>query len=436
MKILHVAHGFPPETIGGTERAVQALASAMQRAGHDVTVVAGSLEVAPPARVGEQRAGELRVLRLHRDDLYFESWFKAWAPGVSAAFAELLARERPDVVHVHHWLRLSSDLVRIARAAGCAAVVTLHDHYPVLATPPRPADLRAPIPPAVPSYVSAEEAAEAFAFHRRDFAAEIAAAHVRCAPSRSHAASVQELAPAPLGATQITPPPLLERPARRRAAPGPRKRRLATWGALYPDKGVDTVIDALRQVGGGWSLEVHGAAPDPRYGEEIAQRARGLPVAFHGNFRARDLEEMPADYAVLPSRCHESYGLTLDEALLLGLPVLAADLPVYRERAPASSCAFFTPGDPASLAALLRDEARLQRLTAPPAPHPVTAEAAAQQLLALYARARSAPRTPCDPTEMDRERALLLFRRAERRLWTALQQPDPPAPPPSFLGDA
>src|SRR5262249_3032264 len=144
--------------------------------------------------------------------------------------------------------------------------------------------------------------------------------------------------------------------------------------------------------------------------------------------------EMPADYAVLPSRCHESYGLTLDEALLLGLPILASDLPVYRERAPTTACAFFAPGDAASLAALLRDEAKLQRLALPPAPNPVTAAAA--QLLALYASARKEPRTASALPNTDRERALLLFRRAERRLWTALQQPHPPAPPPTFLGGA
>ena len=118
MKILHVAHGFPPETLGGTERGVESLARAMQQKGHDVAVVAGSLQQAPTERVDREDYDGLPVLRMHRDDLYFESWFKCYAPGVSAAFEMLLAEQRADVVHVHHWIRLTSDLVRLAKAAA------------------------------------------------------------------------------------------------------------------------------------------------------------------------------------------------------------------------------------------------------------------------------------------------------------------------------
>ena len=47
MKIFLVLHGFPPETRGGTERAVEALGRAMQAAGHEVIVVADSLAQGP-----------------------------------------------------------------------------------------------------------------------------------------------------------------------------------------------------------------------------------------------------------------------------------------------------------------------------------------------------------------------------------------------------
>ena len=78
MKIFQVLHGFPPELIGGTERVVESLARAMQAAGHDVTVICGSLELGSPDRVDPFELDGLRGLRLHRDDLYFESWFKAY----------------------------------------------------------------------------------------------------------------------------------------------------------------------------------------------------------------------------------------------------------------------------------------------------------------------------------------------------------------------
>src|SRR5690606_18788660 len=107
MNVLHVVHGFPPETSGGTERTVEALARAMQRLGCTVTVAAGSLRLGNPGEPTREDHDGLPVLRLHRDDLWFESWFKTFSPPLSEGFARLLARLQPDVVHVHHWLRLT-----------------------------------------------------------------------------------------------------------------------------------------------------------------------------------------------------------------------------------------------------------------------------------------------------------------------------------------
>jgi glycosyltransferase involved in cell wall biosynthesis len=133
MRILIVVHGLPPELHGGTENAAVALARALADLGHAVTVFAGSdahagswhVEEFEESRPGAARP--LRFVRLQREDLYYGHWQKALHPGVSAFFRELLARERPDVVHLHHWQRLSRDLVATATRARVPAVVTLHD---------------------------------------------------------------------------------------------------------------------------------------------------------------------------------------------------------------------------------------------------------------------------------------------------------------------
>src|SRR5690606_6888586 len=223
----------------------------MQHQGHDVAVVSGSLEQAPTTRVDERRAGSLRVLDLHRDDLWFERWEKTWSPGVSATFAALLERERPGVVHVHHWLRLSSDLARTAQRTGVPVVgVSLHDYFAPCATPRRLARDEEPGPPERPSWMGEAEAAEAFAFHRADFAAEIRSADLRFAPCQAHVVGVQALAAAPLGDILEARPPLLEVPDRL-----PKKerrgRKLLHWGSLYPEKGLETVLEALASVGSG-----------------------------------------------------------------------------------------------------------------------------------------------------------------------------------------
>lgn len=432
MKLLLALHGFPPETDGGTERTVAALATVLSASGCEVTLLAGSL-LSGSGRT-EHRALGLRLVRLHRADLYFESWHKAYSPAVSREFSTLLDELRPDVVHVHHWLRLSSDLLRLARTAGCAAVATCHDYFTALARPVRRVGETEATPPPSEPYVSAAEAREAFACHRQDFADELRAAHLRLAPSRAHAEGLTRAFGGAL-AFRVMPPPQLAGQLPRKTPATPRGRRLLTWGSLYPDKGLESVLRALAAAREhGWSLTVLGAAHDAAFAAHLRALAEGLPVTFAGAFTPADLQLAVADYALLPSLADESYGLVLDEAMQLGLPVIAADVPAYRERAPIGCCALYRPGDHDALAALLAAPATLERLLPPPPPNLATPEQVAAELLGCYREAVARRHEPFRAAVDDRLRAELLFRRAERRLWTALQQANPPAPPDDFLG--
>ena len=120
MKILLAVHGYPPELVGGTELGVQALARAAAAAGHEVTVLAGSVDHEPRFRVTEDTdhdpgsGASIAVRRFHRSDLYFDHWQKGCSVEVTHAFRELLSEVQPDVLHVEHWLRLSNDLVATA----------------------------------------------------------------------------------------------------------------------------------------------------------------------------------------------------------------------------------------------------------------------------------------------------------------------------------
>lgn len=434
MKILFALHGFPPEATGGTERTVEALARAMVAAGHEVTILCGSVEVGPTDRVDESEHGGMRILRLHRDDLYFESWWKCYHPGVSATVARVLARVDPDVVHVHHWLRLTSDIVRLARARGVKAVVTLHDYYPASAQIVRRHDDSSFEAPTGSAWMSALEAGEDFDLHRRDFRAELGAAHLLLAPSQAHADGMQ----AAIGngaALAVTAPPMLEMPAPMAVAPVPGGSRLLTWGSLYPEKGLETVLDAMRAAGGSWSLRVMGSAHDPEYHRELMNVAAGLDVEFTGSFETAELSAAAADYAVLPTLCLESYGLVVDEAQALGLPVIASDVPAYREHSQAAATVYFPPGDAASLTMMLLDPGALANLQRPGAPAVWDAAASAVDLLSRYEAIDVT--TPYSPdTELERSRARALFRRAERRLWSALNASVDravPLPPDDFL---
>ena len=128
MKIVFVLHGFPPECVGGTERVVESLARELLRRGHEVHVIAGSLALGSPAAVTRNVHDGIPVTRIRRNDLYFDDWDKGWHPGVADAFRAELQALKPDLVHVHHWIRLSRDLVRTAVGAGFPVVASLHDY--------------------------------------------------------------------------------------------------------------------------------------------------------------------------------------------------------------------------------------------------------------------------------------------------------------------
>ncbi|MHC5063609.1 MAG: glycosyltransferase [Planctomycetota bacterium] len=414
MKILQVLHGFPPELRGGTESTVEALSRAMQAQGHEMTVLAGSMQRSEQVELREDSLDGLRVLRIQRDDLYFENWDKAYSPALSARFASLLDELQPDLVHVHHWLRLSSDLLRIARAKGCRTAVTCHDYYSVLGRPLRGiGEDEAEAPPAIAG-MSEEQRAQVFAFLCEDFIQELAAADLRYVPSAAHGRGLAELARGEIGDLLVSHPPMLAPPAEHPARETARGHRLLFWGSIYPEKGLGMVLDALNSIGGEWSLEVLGEAHDPAHARELELQAGIARVDFYGAFSREKLASMQADYAILPSMVHESYGLVLDEAQCLGLPVIAADLPAYREHAQADSTLFFAPADPGALAMLLLDEDRLQALASPKSPLLVSAESAAATLLKQYEAVLASSQDSA--AEMpDRSRADELFAAAEQR---------------------
>jgi hypothetical protein len=107
MRICLVSHGFPPYERTGVENYTAALAASFARRGHQVEVFAPRAEPTLPEhslrREGRGRFGVnwLTVNRAPngpREMLLF--------PQARVAFAELLERERPEIVHFQHVFKL------------------------------------------------------------------------------------------------------------------------------------------------------------------------------------------------------------------------------------------------------------------------------------------------------------------------------------------
>ena len=121
LNIMLVAHGFPPNETAGTERHTAALAEALERRGHRVTVVAAT------RRPGEDQYGEIEegnVIRIVNNIATRPLSEGESDPIIDRIMADIETRIRPDIVHVHHIQFLSSTMHFQA-----PTVVTLHDEW-------------------------------------------------------------------------------------------------------------------------------------------------------------------------------------------------------------------------------------------------------------------------------------------------------------------
>ena len=137
MRVLHLSALYPPHIVGGAERSVALLAETQVK--HGLTV--GAACITPNPEPAADRNG-VRVYRMpHENDFWSEDWpshspiarqwHKAKQPfntALERRFAEVLDDFRPDVVHTHSLVDVSTLVWRAADQRGIPIVHTLRDY--------------------------------------------------------------------------------------------------------------------------------------------------------------------------------------------------------------------------------------------------------------------------------------------------------------------
>lgn len=371
MDVLHFTHQFAPETRGGIESYLRDLIGAQREAGMRVQVLTGSQRQWETVGCEHDQVDGVPVVRLHRDDRFFDLYSKAWHPEVEALLRQLLRDARPKVVHIHQWIRLTSNLVEIVRSEGIPVVVTLHDFY--LSCPrafrlARNGDAcRQPLSPAACrdcapryGYESAREVDRSIELFAQQSRAELLQADAVLVAATSTAelmASTLELprelfAVLPLGYRRRFPGlPQLAPPER-----GP--LRFAFWGGVAPHKGLRPLLAAMlllarEPLPRAIELHVLGGFATEAFANELRAAAANLPVTFHGPFATADLRTLGAAVGVFPSTCLETFGIVLDECLELGLPCIVSDRGALADRVGGGGLVTVA-GDATSLAQAMR----------------------------------------------------------------------------------
>jgi len=423
VKIVHLVHNFPPEFTGGTELYVAHVARTQASLGHEVVVVAGTDERDWECRPVEHGWEGLRVIRMRRFPRPLVLVTEGYDPLLLKALRQVLEAERPDVLHAHHWLNLSTSCVVLAAEMGIPAALSFHDLFAVCprffryrsdgrctrATSLQPCafccDEDYPFP--------AWERARDFELRAAEIQRDADTARKHLFPSQAHADYLTPLLASRPEQVEVIPHGVL--PIEVEVAPRPplppafsseRPLRLGYWGNLVRAKGVSDLLEVVARLTGKGleiTLDLWGKPLEPDLEEECRRACSRIPVTCHGEFSRDAFREIGSgvDLACFVSALQESYSFTVDEAAHLRIPVVVSDRGAPKERVGGGG-RVVPAEDPEALTSaietLYRHPEALEAMAgAAPAPPPVSV--AGERLLAIYETIQAAGAVPPPPPD-------------------------------------
>ncbi|MBA3532466.1 MAG: glycosyltransferase family 4 protein [Ardenticatenales bacterium] len=377
MRLLQVAHQYPPEFIGGVELHTQALARELVRRGHEVSVFFRSHRAAPG--VESWLEGDVRVWAASTGPLGAGRRFLATFSdeALLASFKQVLTESRPDLVHIHHLMGLPASLAEWLVAQGIPYVITLHDYWWLCANAQLLTNDSDELCEGPKLWVNCGRCAIARAGHKTlspwlapGMAPLFAYRHRRLESILTHAARVispthftkqlhEQMRLPPSGITVIPHGIALPEPL---PAPAPREPGLyniAYVGGIAHQKGLHVLLAALEQLPReSVTLSIYGnPTVFPEYVATLHALSTHPGVRWRGSIPNAVLfaDLAAADVLVVPSIWYESAGLVIQEAFAVGVPVIVSQLGALAERVEHEINGLHVPPDePTVLAAALQ----------------------------------------------------------------------------------
>lgn len=398
-RILHLSMLYPPHIMGGAEKSVALLSEALVGAGHEVAAAC----ITPGEWKEEVRNG-VGVYRMpHETDFWPEEWpqhtvlergvrrFKQqFNTRIEEHFGRVIDDFKPDVVHTHSLLDVSTRVWLAAKDRGLPVVHTLRDFDLVCGNAAMFKDGK--------RCEKRHLKCKAFTFMKErhhvsvDAVVGVGAGILQSHLDMGYFGHVPESRrrviwnPAVvdgIGADYVKPS-LAGRPL-----------TFGYLGRINIEKGVGTLIDACKQLAPG-SFKVLIAGKEASEDESLKPMAAGLPIDFVGFVPPRELFDQ-IDVLVVPSIWAEPLPRTILEAYAAGVPVIGADSGGIPDLIGKSNQDWlYPPGDASALAKLMKRVIETGRETLPGRAtfthvlDETTPPVVAQRYLDLYDDVRSA----------------------------------------------
>lgn len=246
-----------------------------------------------------------------------------WSFEAQGKMKKIMAEKKPDLVHFHNiYHQLSPSVLIPPRKAGIPAVMTVHDFKLIRPEYTLRADGKKTKSLFIRFLLNLE-----FSFHRflNVYPKNI---DLFLAPSRFVKDRLVENG---FPEKQIEVLPLFLDLKKYDSVPSsPKKEKyIVCFGRLDESKGIDILIKAFDSLETEAKLKIAGAGPAERNLRKIA----GRNVEFLGFKTGSDLIRIikNAQFAVFPSRVHETFGLGILESFACAKPVIAARVGAFPE---------------------------------------------------------------------------------------------------------
>ena len=377
MDIIYAIHQFYPDFFSGTERFLLQLASSIRRSGHHPRVLTYSLgDIQATRMVGELMVKEydyhgIAVTAVRHRKVPIDVNTSLQNPSILSFAREYLRRNRCDLLHIAHPMRLAS-IAAAATELSIPYVMTLTDFLMIC---PK-VNLRTSFDTLCVGPEGGASCARLCPELEPDFVKSrlecsrklLAGAKYVVAPSPFLAAIVKRELPDLH--VSIIPHGL------RLGAFSPNRRTyhqtsrliFAYCGGLAPHKGVHILLHAFRSLSSPHvDLRVYGAAGEHQRDYERQLRdiaGKDERIRFYGRYDESEINEIfqSIDVVIIPSLCYESYSFTLHEALASNVPIIASDVGSLNDKIAEAGAGFtFRMGDQEDL------ESKLVPIVAKPA---------------------------------------------------------------------
>ncbi|MBI2841640.1 MAG: glycosyltransferase [Acidobacteria bacterium] len=410
LRILQTVHFFLPRHYAGSELYTYYLCKELQK-NHDVKLLLAEHNLSVPQYTVVDGEYDGIPYREITNNFHYESFEETYSnPRIDGIFEQLLDELRPDVIHFQHLLNLSTGMIGVARKRGIPTVFTLHDYWLTCPT----GGQRFRDGTTICADLDLNACSECFqksdfwasGIERRVFSlaqklgpAAASGIYKGLNAARIHAPAIAKAAVAMQDSERPSLVPQLARrldtireaaqqvslfvtpsqfardlfidfgiPAEKivclpngHAPFGTSIHRPSTVfragfiGTIARHKGVHVLIEALRHLPSeAFEVRIFGETTIfPDYVQELERAAEGLPVRFMGKVENTAVADAFAelDVLVVPSIWWENSPLTIHEAFMAHLPVVAAAIGGLPELVrPGTNGLLFTPGSAVDLA--------------------------------------------------------------------------------------